>query len=134
MIDLTPIFQAIIALLAALVTYKLVPWLKSKMTDSQYKQLRVAAEIAVYAAEQIYGAGNGNQKLEYALRLLERQGFTFNEEMLRAAIEDAVYKQVPKFKNLESGFRNELLDNRAPFEQDDTGEEELADPDWDETK
>ena len=29
-IDLTPIFQAIIALLAALVTYKLVPWIKAR--------------------------------------------------------------------------------------------------------
>ena len=130
MIDLTPIFQAIIALLAALVTYKLVPWLKSKMTDSQYKQLRVAAEIAVYAAEQIYGAGNGNQKLEYAMRILERRGFTFDAEMLRAAIEDAVYKQVPKFKNLDSGFRAELMREPEPEEEP----EELADPDWDETK
>ena len=54
MIDLTPIFQAIIALLAALVTYKLIPWIKSRTTERQQQNLFVAAKIAVMAAEQLY--------------------------------------------------------------------------------
>ena len=35
MIDLTPVFQAFIALMGALVTYKLVPWLKAKLSSEQ---------------------------------------------------------------------------------------------------
>ena len=34
-IDLTDIIQAIIALLAALVTYKLVPWIRNRTTAEQ---------------------------------------------------------------------------------------------------
>ena len=54
MIDLTPIFQAVIALLAALITYKLIPWIKSRTTKQQQENLYAAARIAVYAAEQLF--------------------------------------------------------------------------------
>ena len=39
MIDLTPIFEAILALLAALVTYKLIPWIKARTTAEQQSLL-----------------------------------------------------------------------------------------------
>ena len=100
MIDLTPFFQAIIALLAALITYKVIPWLKEKMTESQYKQLCTVVDIAVYAAEQLYGNGHGAEKLKYAMDVLESQGFKVDENLVRAAIEKAVYKQTPKIKDL----------------------------------
>lgn len=74
-INLTPIFEAIIALLAALVTYKLIPWIKSKTTTSQQAALEAAARVAVYAAEQIYGAGKGDEKFRYAQEYLARKGF-----------------------------------------------------------
>ena len=64
-IDLTPIFQAIIALLAALVTYKLIPWIKSKTTESQQKNMRALVKVLVYAAEQLYG---GERLGEAAIR------------------------------------------------------------------
>lgn len=90
-IDLTPIFQAVIALLAALVTYKLIPWLKSRTTKQQQDNLAAAAKIAVYAAEQLYGANNGEKKLEYARQALLAAGYDVNTDTLRAAIESAVY-------------------------------------------
>lgn len=90
-IDLTPIFQAVIALLAALVTYKLIPWIKTKTTKGQQDNLAAAARIAVYAAEQIYGANHGDEKLEYARQALLAAGYDANTETLRAAIESAVY-------------------------------------------
>ena len=49
-VDLTPIFQAVIALLAALVTYKLIPWIKSKTDKNKQDNIAAAAKIAVYAA------------------------------------------------------------------------------------
>lgn len=90
-IDLTPIVQAIIALLAALVTHKLIPWINSKTTEKQRENLEAAARTAVFAAEQIYGAGGGEKKLEYAIDKLRESGFDLDKDALRAAIEAAVY-------------------------------------------
>lgn len=98
MVDLTPVFQAIIALLAALVTYKVIPWLRSKTTSQQQENIKAAAHIAVYAAEQIYGAGKGDEKLRYALEKLEEMGFHLDGGVARAAIEEAVYQIVPNYK------------------------------------
>ena len=89
-IDLTPVFQAIIALLAALITYKLIPWIRSKTTEQQQDNLITAARIAVYAAEQLYGAGHGDDKLEYAVAALQRAGYNVDTQLVREAIEDAV--------------------------------------------
>ena len=88
-IDLTPIFQAIIALLAALVTYKLVPWIKSKTTAEQQALLTATVRTLVYAAEQLYGAGKGAEKFDYVVGELEKRGFTAD----RAEIEAAVAEQ-----------------------------------------
>lgn len=90
MIDLTPIFKAILALLAALVTYKLIPWIKSKTTAEQQALLSATVRTLVYAAEQLYGAGKGAEKLDYVIKELEARGFTAD----RAAIEAAVAEQL----------------------------------------
>lgn len=89
-IDLTPIFQAIIALLAALITYKLIPWIRTKTTQQQQDNLRAAARIAVYAAEQIFGSGKGDIKLDYALSALQRAGYDVHMPLVREAVEEAV--------------------------------------------
>ena len=88
-IDLTPIFQAIIALLAALVTYKLVPWIKARTTESQQALLSATVRTLVYAAEQLYGAGKGAEKLDYVIAELEKRGSPAD----RAEIEAAVAEQ-----------------------------------------
>ena len=91
MIDLTPIFEVILALLATLVTYKLIPWIKSKTTDEQRKELLEWVKIGVAAAEQLYkGQGRGEEKKKYVLEFLASMGFTVDEEAINAAIEAAV--------------------------------------------
>ena len=50
MIDITPIVNAVIALLAAGVSVFLIPWIKSKTTDEQRKELLEWVKIAVAAA------------------------------------------------------------------------------------
>lgn len=90
-IDLTPIFQAVIALLAAIITRKLIPWIKSKTTEKDQANLSAVARIAVYAAEQIYGAGHGDEKLDYAVEKLREWGFDLDAGLLKAAVESAVY-------------------------------------------
>lgn len=92
-IDLTPILQAIIALAAALITYRLIPLIKAKTTAKQQEALAAAAKIAVYAAEQMYGANReaNEKKLDYAVQRLQAAGYDVDLTIVRAAIEDAVY-------------------------------------------
>lgn len=85
-IDLTTIINAIIALLAALVTYRLIPWIKARTTAEQQAQLKAAIKIAVFAAEQIFGAGRGDEKMDYALRWLREQGFEVDSRQVEAAV------------------------------------------------
>ena len=90
-IDLTPIFNAIVALIAAVTSCFVIPWLKSHLTASQREELMEWAKIAVAAAEQIYGGqGRGEEKKEYVLAFLESKGFTFDAETINNAIEAAV--------------------------------------------
>ena len=56
-IDLTPILQAVIGLIAALITIKVIPWIKARTTAEQQALLLATTKTLVFAAEQIYGGG-----------------------------------------------------------------------------
>lgn len=88
MIDLTPIFQAVIALLAAIVVYKVIPWLKANTSEAQYAQLMALTRTLVYAAEQVYGAGNGPAKLNYVVESLEERGYTVDVAVIEAMVRE----------------------------------------------
>lgn len=88
MIDLTPIIQAIIALLAAIITTKVIPWLKAKTTNEQQNLLHATVTTLVFAAEQLYGAGKGEEKLDYVVQQLEAKGFTADRNEIEAVIKE----------------------------------------------
>lgn len=85
-IDLTPILQAVLALLAALITYRLVPWIKARTTAAQQANIRAVVKVLVFAAEQLYGAGNGPQKLVYVRDKLRERGFDVDTDEIEAAV------------------------------------------------
>ena len=85
-IDLTPIIQAIIMLLAAIVTHKLIPWIKAKTTNEQQMLLEATVRTLVFAAEQIYGAGHGRDKMLYVVEKLKEKGFTASVDDIEAAV------------------------------------------------
>ena len=85
-IDLTPILQAIIALLAALITYKLIPWIRSKTTGQQQANLAAIVKMLVFAAEQLYGANQGKEKLEYVKAKLKERGYDIDVEQIESAV------------------------------------------------
>ena len=87
-IDLTPIVQAVIGLLAALITYKLIPLIKAKTTAEQQALLQVTVRTLVYAAEQIYGSGAGEKKLQYVKQQLQKQGFDVDINQIEAAVKE----------------------------------------------
>ena len=85
MYDITPIIEAVAALIAALITAFLVPYIKSKTTAEQQKEINAWVKIAVSAAEQIYtGSGRGEEKKEYVINWLREHGITVDEAKLDA--------------------------------------------------
>ena len=88
MIDLTPIINAVILLLASLITAKVIPWIKAKTTNEQQQMLRATIKTLVYAAEQVYGAGNGENKLGYVIAHLEAKGYTVDPSEIEAAVKE----------------------------------------------
>lgn len=87
-IDLTPIIQALIGLLATIITIKVIPWIKSKTTTQQQIMLEATVSILVNAAEQLYGAGKGPEKLDYVKTELEKRGFTVDTAAIESAVRD----------------------------------------------
>ena len=85
-IDLTPILQAVIALLAALVTYKLIPWIKAHTTAAQQANLNATIKTLVFAAEQIYGANSGKEKLQYVKERLLERGYDVDIPAIEGAV------------------------------------------------
>lgn len=90
MIDLTPIINVLILVVATLVTVYLVPWLKSKKTAEQTKDLMAWAKIAVAAAQQLYYQLDGEARLTHALAVMREAGFDVDTIEVRNAIEAAV--------------------------------------------
>ena len=93
MFDITVIIEAVFALLAAVITAIVIPYIKSKTTASQQAEINAWVKIAVTAAEQIYtGSGRGEEKKAYVLNWLQEHGITVDAEKLDALIEAAVYE------------------------------------------
>jgi lipopolysaccharide export LptBFGC system permease protein LptF len=87
-IDLTPLLQALIALLSAAVTLKLIPWLNAK-TRAQHAALTGATiKTLVFAAEQLFKSGEGTQKIEYVKEELTRRGFAVDLSAIEAAVRE----------------------------------------------
>ena len=101
-INLTPILEALIGLLAAIITYWVVPMIKARTTEAQRATLEAAVRSAVYMAEQLYGAGKGKSKMEYALMWLREQGYDVDSR----AVEAAVYECINQWR--------EEIDSDAP--------------------
>lgn len=91
MTDITPIVNAVIALIAAIITTFLIPWIKGKIDAAKLAQIVEWVGIAVRAAEQIYNeSGMGEKKKQYVLDFLASKGFTLDPDSINAMIEAAV--------------------------------------------
>ena len=91
-IDYTELLQAIIALLATLITTFLIPFIKKKLSAEKVEELRKWVGVAVKAAEQLYGSKTGQQKKEYVVAFLASKGIVFDVDEVNAMIEAEVYK------------------------------------------
>lgn len=100
MIDLTPIMEAIIALVVAVITAFVIPWLKGKIDTDKLEQIKLWVTVAVEAAEQLYnGTGRGEEKKAYVVKFLQEKGFTLDPDSLDKLIEAAVFN-LPEYIGL----------------------------------
>ena len=96
-INVTEIIVALIGTLATVLTAVAIPWIRAKIGSQRWEQFMQIISVAVHAAEQMADAGvldDSFQKLEYALarvkEMLTKQGITYDDDIIRAAIEAAV--------------------------------------------
>lgn len=93
-INITPIIEAVIALVGIVITSFLVPYIKSKMTANQFSYLEEVVKTAVRGAEVIFGgSARGDEKREYVLNHVEKvcaeKHITFDADEIRQMLETA---------------------------------------------
>jgi hypothetical protein len=85
-IDLTPLLQAALSLAVSLITAFLIPWIRAKYSFEQRQRIAAVYQTVVYAAEQMFGAGTGERKLQWAVEQLKAKGFTVDRVALEAEV------------------------------------------------
>ena len=88
--DYTQIISAVIALISALISAFLIPWIKTKIDADKLQTLRTYVEIGVKAAEQLYAATDGEEKKAYVINFLAEHGIRFDVSTIDQLIEAAV--------------------------------------------
>lgn len=91
-IDITAIAQAIIALVSALLTVFVIPWIRKKVGAAKMDEFLDWVDIAVRAAEQLYDSTMTIEKKQYVIAFLNSKGVKFTAAEVDAAIEAAVIK------------------------------------------
>ena len=88
--DYTQIISAVLALISALVSAFLIPWLKTKIDANKLQTIKTYVEIGVKAAEQLYAATDGEEKKAYVINFLAEHGIRFDVSTIDQLIEAAV--------------------------------------------
>ena len=92
MIDLTPLAEALVELAVTAVALFVIPWLKERYGNEKLEKARHWVEIAVYAAEKMYGAGRGDEKLAYAEEFLAQHKIKLDLDTLKAMVDAEIKK------------------------------------------
>lgn len=92
MTDLTPVFNAFIALAAALITAFVIPWIKRNTTQKDREELLKWVEIAVMAAQQLFYQYDGEYRKTYAKAFLAAKGYDVDSDEIDGIIEAAVLR------------------------------------------
>lgn len=106
MIDLTPIIEALIGVAVTAITVFLIPWLRERFGNEKLAKAQGWVQIAVLAAEKLYGAGNGDQKLEYAEAFLAQHKIKLDTAELIAMVN----AEIKKMEQAEIAVAGELLE------------------------
>lgn len=119
MLDFTPLLEAVIALAFTLITVFLIPWLKTKYGAETLGKIKSFVEVAVYAAEKAYGAGNGEKKLTYVENFLAEKKIKVDFNTLKILVDAEIKKMEQAEPPVIVG---ELIDEGDEVEDEPTGE------------
>lgn len=92
LIDLTHLIEALLELAFLALVVIVIPWAKAKLSNEQEAKLLTIFEIAVMAAEKLYGAGKGDEKLKYVESYLAARGIKVDAMRLKAYVNAAIKK------------------------------------------
>lgn len=92
LIDLTNLIEALLELAFLALVMIVIPWAKAKLSNEQEAKLLTIFEIAVMAAEKLYGAGKGDEKLKYVESYLAARGIKVDAMRLKAYVNAAIKK------------------------------------------
>lgn len=121
--DLTPFIIAMIGLIGAAIGCFLIPWIRSRTTEQQYRNYQAIVRAMVTAAEQLYGAGQGREKLEYVCQQLEDRGYRIDMSKIEAAVYEAFNSDKnllrPEEPEAESGAQEGKAEDEEPGKEDE---------------
>lgn len=89
--DYTQIILTFLALLGAIITTVIVPWIRRKLSESQQRNLEFYLRILVAAAETAFkDEGAGAEKKQWVIDRLSEYGIRFDVDLVSDAIEAMV--------------------------------------------
>ena len=92
MINITELCETFVALLCAVVSAVVIPWIKAKTDERQLAKWLKVVEIAVEAAEQIYPKEQWEKKKKYVMDYLTAADVELDYDTIDAAVEAAVLR------------------------------------------
>ena len=90
--DVANFVKIMLTALSAAVTGFLIPWLRARTSAVLRERIAGWVRVAVLAAEQLFGSGEGAQKKAFALSWLSQNGVDVTSADIDAMIESAVYE------------------------------------------
>lgn len=90
--EITEIVEIVIALIGAVLSAAVIPWIKARTDGTRRAELMRCIEVAVSAAEQIFPQKAGEIKKNYVTDLMDSLGYSIDGEEVNAAIEAAVLR------------------------------------------
>lgn len=91
---ITVIIKALVAVLSVLITSVVIPYIKGKIGENKYNEIKYYIEYAVRCAEQLYSKEESEQKKQYVVSYVTRKvneiGIEMSEEDISVLIEATV--------------------------------------------
>ena len=91
-INITPLANALISLLAVVISLFVIPVLRRKIKAQDLERLESLAALAAKAAEQLYSREATDAKRDYVISYLYSKGYSVDDADVMAALEAAVIK------------------------------------------
>lgn len=99
------IVELVVVIVVALIARYAVPYIKLNVGNAKMEQISYWVNIFVGAAEMLFGAKTGEEKMNYVLGNMSLKlndiGVSMSEDNLRALVEDAVYSYINSTKGEE---------------------------------